>query len=183
MGVAFNSLDGGRIDLIRYDSPALGPFKVGIYSANDEEWGATGYLNTSLAGGKLRAQLGYQDEDNRSGFSGIGGSASFLFSQGTALTFGFSNRDFVAAGRDDATILYFKLGHKWGNNAVAIDYFNGEDTSGNGHESDAYGIAFVHTIPKPGVELYASYKHYELDEPGVSNEDVDIGLIGARVKF
>ena len=48
---------------------------------------------------------------------------------------------------------------------------------------EAYGIGFVHKIPKPGVELYVSYKHYELDEPGISNEDLDIGLMGARVKF
>ena len=117
--------------------------------------------------------------------SDFGGAASYLFSQGTNITIGYQERDFVEAGRNTAEHAYIKLGHRWGNNAVSISYGTNEDQGVNGSESDTIGVGFVHTIPKPKIELYAAYRNTDLDVSGsgVSYEDVDVFGVGTRIKF
>ena len=80
-----------------------------------------------------------------------------------------------------------KVGHKWGNNAASIDY--GHNTFDDAVwrerlETDSIGLAFVHTLPKAGVEAYAGYHYHwaDLDNcPGL--EDIHTMVVGARVKF
>jgi hypothetical protein len=181
---AFNSLDGGRIDIVRYDSPKLGGmFGLSASMGNNEFWSASANLNTALAGGKLSAQIGYQDADNRSGNSSYGGSASYIFSQGTSITGSYAVRDFVATGRNDAERWTVQLAHKWGNNVVGIHYNDTSDHVDNGSDGTNWGVGFIHTIPKPGVELYAAYNNYDLDITGANIDDLDAFVVGARVKF
>ena len=72
----------------------------------------------------------------------------------------------------------------WGNNAVSISYGDNNDTGGAGTDAQTIGLGFVHTIPKPKVELYAAYNHISLDDiGGVSFEDIDVFGLGTRVKF
>jgi predicted porin len=173
---------------VRYDTPSFGPLTVSVDASENNTWGAKAYVYTSIAGGDLSAAFGYADGDNRFGRTDWGGSASFLFSQGTSISVGWQERDFVAAGRDSSTHWRVKLGHRWGNNAVSISYGQVDDLGANGTESDKIGIGFVHTIPKPKVELYAGYMNLSLDDDGTgagqpSYEDVDVFHIGSRVKF
>jgi predicted porin len=171
---------------IRYDAPSFGPLSLSVDMSQNNTWGTKAYLYTSLGGGDLSAHLGYAHGDNRFNRSDFGGSASFLFSQGTNITIGLQERDFVANGRDTATHYSVKLGHRWGNNAVSISYQQTDDLSANSSEANAIGIGFTHAIPKPGVELYAGYRHNSLEDDGTGNgnfEDIDVFYMGTRVKF
>ena len=175
-----------RRSRIRYDAPSFGPLSLSVDASQNDAWGAKGYVYTSLGGGDLSLAIGYASGDNRFGRSDFGGSASYLFSQGTNITLGWQERDFAAVGRDTATHWYVKLGHRWGNNAVSISYGDNDDIRANGSEADSIGIAFTHSIPKPKVELYAGYHNNSLDNDGTSAtqyEDIDVFAIGTRVKF
>ena len=112
--------DGNRRARIRYDAPSFGPLTVSVSAANNNMWAVKGYVYTSLGGGDLSMALGYEADDQRgaagaqAGRDSIGFSASYLFSQGTNITFNWAERDFEAAGVNDATHWYIKLGHRWG---------------------------------------------------------------------
>jgi predicted porin len=173
-----------RRSRIRYDTPSFGPLTLSVDASINDMWGAKAYIYTSLGGGDLSMAIGYASGDNRFGRTDFGGSASFLFSQGTNITLGYQERDFAAAGRNTASHFYIKLGHRWGNNAVSISYAANEDNGANGTDADFIGLGFVHTIPKPKVELYAGYGNASLDNiGGVSFQDIDVFTLGTRIKF
>ena len=174
-----------RRSRIRYDTPSFGPLTVSVDASQNDAWGVKGYVYTSLGGGDLSLQLGYASGDNRFASSRIGGSASFLFSQGTNITLGYQELDRPAAAALTTDHLFVKLGHRWGNNAVSISYGANSDAGGvAGVDGDRIGIGFVHSIPKPKVELYAGYKHWSRDSAaGVSFEDIDSFQVGTRIKF
>jgi Gram-negative porin len=115
----------------------------------------------------------------------IGGSISWLHGSGLNLTASYSNRDMpTAAGGTtrDSTFMYVKLGWKFGQHAIAVDYAQGDDFAALNDESKMYGVGYVWN-PIRWLELYAAYKIHELDRPGITTEDVTIGHIGTRVRF
>jgi len=182
----------GRTSRLRYDAPAFGPLTLSVSADGNERWGAKGYVWTSLGGGDLSLAIGYANDDNRTnaaaanlGRTRYGGSASFLMSQGTNITLGLQYQDSVVNGRDTAQHFYVKLGHRWGNNAASISYGDNQDILRDGSEANTIGIAFTHAIPKPGVELYASYHHNSLDDDGNNGsfDDIDVFAVGTRVRF
>ncbi len=198
LGDTIGTLDGGRKDILRYDSPALGPVTVAASVGNDGYFDIGVYGNTSLGGGTLAFAGGYIKEEQRSNFDGWGISAAYLFSQGTSIQGTYSERNIDSKGiepgqvlennnkREDPTNWPIKVGHKWGNNAVAIGFGEGEDKFDDiSHR--AFTLGFVHTIPKPGVELYAGYNYNEADLSSSSfdgsAEDVHIFFVGSRVQF
>ena len=106
--------------------------------------------------------------------------------EGGTVTFAYAERDFAAPGRTDSENWYVKLGHRWGagqNNRIGIDYSETDDLAAAGDEATTWGVGFTHNIPGPRVELYAGYRNFDLDRPGVNIEDVDTFNIGSRIRF
>jgi predicted porin len=170
-----------RYDRVRYDSPALGPVTVSASVGQNERWEVAGRVSTKLGGGDLSGAIFYGETsgiDNR-----WGGSASFLFSQGTNITFSYSQND-PGGATTEADSIYIKLGHKWGNNAVSVGYGVTDDQT-VGFEDSGWNIGFNHNIPKPKVDIYASYHHNELDVPtGVPGVgDISAFVVGTKLKF
>ena len=185
--------DGGRRGRIRYDAPSFGPLSVSVSAGTNNHWGAKGYVYTSLGGGDLSMALGYDADDQaraaglQLGTESVGFSVSYLFSQGTNITFNWAERDFEAAGTNDATHWYIKLGHRWGNNAVSISYSETDDLFANSREGQSIGLAFVHNIPKPKIDIGVGYHNFSLDDPvanpGLNFEDIDVFHISTRIRF
>ena len=192
-----SNFDGfSRYDGVRYDSPALGPVTLSVSMGNDNKWDAAARVNTALGGGQLSGALFYgendQSEDGDGGIDGrYGGSLSYLFSQGTNVTFAYAINENEVAGADDESNWNIKIGHKWGPHAVAAQYGITDDLGLSGNEDTGYSVGYVYSMKKVNTELYASYMHQELDldagqNPGllgVSVEDIDLFVVGARVKF
>jgi predicted porin len=189
------SYDGDRNDNLRYDSPALGPFTAAVSVSNNEAWDAMGKVAGSVGGGDYDVRFGYGDYEARSGFERWTVSGAFKFSQGTSVGLAYGTADFDTSGVSDGDYFYVKLGHDWGNNSVAIDYKTADDTianascSGGSCGGETFGIGFVHTMPKPKVDLYAGYRNFELDDwstalsGGSGADDIDVFFVGSRVKF
>jgi predicted porin len=178
---AFSSFDGGRRDVLRYDSPALGPVTVAVSVSNNSRWSVGAFSSTSLGGGELSANIGYTDLGGTSTTNDDmwSGSVSYLFSQGTSITGGYGASDLKGAGSDPDSY-YVKLGHQWGSHAVSVHYGETRDLSAAGEDNQFWGLGWVYTMRKD-IEMYAGYNNFELDRAGSS--DVDVFVVGSRVKF
>ena len=180
-----------RYDQIRYDSPALGPVTLAASIGNANRWEAAARLNTGLGGGKLGAALFYGQDSGRdiggADTTRYGGSASFLFSQGTSVTVAYARQELDGAGTTDSDVFSVKVGHKWGPHAVSAGYSHCEDCTGVGGvstEDDGIGIGYVYSLKKANTQIYAGFQHDELDiGGGPSVDDHNTVVVGARVRF
>ncbi len=178
------SYDGGRRDRVRYDTPAIGPLSAAISHATNDRVDAMVKVAGSAAGGAYDVRAGYANVDD--GVFTVSGA--FKFAQGSSLAAAWGQQSRDLAGAPDGEYYYIKLGHDWGNNSVAVDYKSSEDAvtctaSTSGYcGGSSWGIGAVHTMPKPGIDLYAGYRFFELDD--VSNaEDISVFFVGSRIKF
>jgi hypothetical protein len=179
------SYDGSRREVLRYDSPSLGPFKAMVSAGNNNRWDAQGRLGGDVGGGAYDVRFGYSHPNSATDVWTVSGA--FKFSQGTSIALAYGENDVDTL--QNANYFYGKLGHDWGNNSVAIDYKTSDDTvtsaacNGGTCDGETFGVGFVHTMPKPKVDLYAGYRHFELDGFTGGSDDVDIFFVGSRVKF
>lgn len=178
-----------RYDVLRYDTPALGPV---TFSANvgtsatgggqDVKEVALRY-SSALAGGKLAAAVGHSIRDAGGATGDVkttGGSVSWLAPGGISVTLANSSRKNDASL--DASYKYVKVGYKTGKHAVSVDYGKGDDEAANGDEAKVMGVGYVYK-PVKAVDLLAGYKVHSLERPGSTFQDISILTVGLRVKF
>jgi predicted porin len=173
-----------RYDRVRYDTPALGPVTISGSVGDDSKWEIAARASSGIAGGQLSAGLWYGASTALK--SGVGGSAAYLFSQGTSIMFSASSVERkVPAGVsvDDPLSYYVKVGHNWGNNSVSVGYGETKDAV-PGFKDSGFNVGFNHNIPKAKVDVYASAGMNSLDAPaGVSAEDMTFFVVGSRLAF
>jgi hypothetical protein len=195
VGTAYSfssSFDGGRRDLVRYDTPSFGPVSANVSVGTNSRFDTSLRLSSDVGGGSLKAAIGYSEAGGSAGASAGGanetlsGSASYQFSQGTFIDGFYGTRDMNAgAARSDPNTWYVALGHTWGNNTAVVDYLEGNDLT-QGCNGDRIGVGFKHGL-SGGATLYTGYHHYTADcaglAAGTSINDVDEFHVGARVHF
>ena len=184
----FSEFDAfSRHDVLRYDSPKLGPVKLAASVGNDDVWELGLFADADIGGGNLLFAAFYGEDPNRSTTStGVdnrwGGSIRYLFAQGTKISGSYAESENQAGV--DADVFTVGIGHLWGNNTISVHYSQASDVTA-GYDDEAWNVGFDHNIPKAKVNLYASFFHTELDTPAgvLSVEDHNTFVIGARVKF
>lgn len=197
-----------RYDRLRYDTPTLGPVRMAVSRGyKDDEVNDDGGAQdiTSVAAffnhrgeglGDLSASMGYSSkEENDSGkndLDTIGGSISWHHPSGFNLTGVYSNADSDDGRDSDFTMI--KPGYRQGRHAITVhraegDGFNPEvgDGSGpgvtlSGSEVTIHGMAYVYR-PVERLEVFAAYNNFSLDSDVGDYEDVDIALLGSRLRF
>jgi len=196
VGRSYVNYDGGRQDVLRYDTPKLGPFTARVSVGDNQDWSFRATLATKFSGAQVSVRGGYLDRENDIKDAGstsfenaYGVTGTVLFSQGTNFTVAYSGGDHSSGNTEigEGDTIYFKLGHRWGNNAIALDYGNHDFDGAAGvadFDTTKWGIGLVHTLRGPRVELYAGYENFDLDASGQNNvDDVDLFSMGARVRF
>lgn len=176
-----------RYDRVRYDTPSFGGFRIaGSMGSKDNGRDVTElalwYSGKLGAFGELAGALGYSSQDAAPGGIDdevVGGSLSWLHSSGINLTVGHTERDLP---NRDGEFNYVKVGYKFGNHAVSLDYGMGDDQAAAGDEATATGVGYVYKVAS-WAELYAAYRTHSLDRPGASLNDIDFFMVGTRVKF
>jgi predicted porin len=186
VGSVHANFDGlSRNDRLRYDSPKLGPVILSASATDGGAWELAARVTTELENiGKIAAAIGYVDSQDRfptTQYDQIGASISWLHDTGVNLTLVYGVRD--PDGGIEAENYYAKLGYKRGKHAVSVEWGQTDDLAAAGDEANSYGAGYVFNVYK-GVELYAGYRLYELDRSsGPSLEDINILMLGTRVKF
>ncbi len=192
---SFNDYDGlGRKSRLRYDTPTFAGFSLAGSVISDRRWDTAVRWSGSGYGLKFGAAgaVAYINESAASTHNAnyqYDGSFSMLH-EDTGLNFTFSAGTKDADTGDDPTAIYGKIGWQTqfcpiGKTAFGIDYGHTENQATDGDEGDSFGIAMVQSIDEYGAELYLQFRQYSLDkDSGSANvEDINVGTIGARVKF
>ncbi|MEP3441636.1 porin [Sulfitobacter sp.] len=190
VGSAFSALDGSRRFRARYDTPNFNGLSLGFSAGtevlargvNGEFYDIGLTYDKDFGDVKLAGRLGYSFRDSDEEF--LLGSTSVLHKPtGLSLT--------VAAGQeqiDDGEYAYIKAGFQRdffsvGRTHLSADYYEGNDFAFAGSDSSSFGVAVVQNIDNANLELYASYRTFELDGDSRNFNDLDVTFVGARFKF
>jgi hypothetical protein len=175
-----------RYDRVMYTTPTFGGFRaqVGTGQKGDQVNEASIWWSGKVAG-ELQAAIGWSEEKapvaGQQNNETMGGSISWLHTSGFNVTAQYTQADLFASGRD-ATHWMGKVGYKFGQHAVAVGYFVGEDQVAAGDEVTAMTIGYV-WAPTRWAEVYANAIQYELDRPNVDANDIRVFTIGSRIRF
>lgn len=186
---AFRNLDGhSRRDRVRYDTPSLAGFKVGVSMGQDDRKDVALSYSGKFSGVSLQGKVAYFSEDNSDNGDGYAGSVSVKLPAGFNAAFAIGKQEAGASPRDDRKYWYGQLGWDFkftmlGTTGVSIDYYNGDNMIMNDDDSRAFGIFAVQKISKLAAEIYAGYRNFKYDQPSADFESVDVGWVGSRIKF
>ena len=190
-----SQFDGlSRRNLIRYDSPKFAGLQLRASHGQGDIWDVSGWYTADYkdVGLKVAAGLGYWEfgKNTNSFDSGIGGSISLLHSSGFNLTVAAATQEREAKSStiDDPVTFYVKPGFQFkatslGKTAVTVSYGRHDDKDLQDDEYENISVAVVQNIDAAGLELFAFWEINTLDRPGKDFEDINIGGIGARMKF
>jgi len=145
-------------------------------------WGGQGYGFKAVGA----AALAYPNEDDTD-FQ-YDGSFSILH-EDTGLNLTLSGGLLGRDNQDDAQNFYAKVGwlkrfFSFGETAFGIDYTRSLNLPTDSDDGYSVGVAAVQQFEDFGTELYLGYRLYSLDrDVERSVEDMNVGTVGARVKF
>ena len=186
---AFNSFDGlSRKNRVRYDTPTFYGFRLATSAISDERydaalyWGGQGY-GFKAAGAAAFAYPNQDDTDFQ-----YDGSFSLLHEDtglNLTLSAGLLERD----NQGDAQNFYTKVGwlrkfFSFGETAFGVDYTRSLNLPTGRDDGYSVGVAAVQQFEEYGTEIYLLYRLHSLDrDADPSVHDINVGSIGARVKF
>lgn len=189
VGAVFRDLDGGRYDLIRYDSPKVFGFSLaGSTGENDKNEIALRY-NQKFSIFKVAGGIGYATEGNGSSHDDrLSGSLSVLCDNGFNVTFASGVRTENDPQRDDPFYLYGKIGYQFhafnvGKTAFSIDYGSYQDFFLNNDDGTLFGGQAAQYFDDFGTQVYLGYRQMQLDQDLTSMSDIYAIIGGIRVKF
>ena len=193
IGSVYSQFDGlSRQNQIRYDTPKFAGFTIGVASGQGDIWDVAGRYSANYkdAGLKISAGIAYWEfgKNTNSFNSGIGGSVSVLHSSGVNLTIAAATQDRSGSSIDDPTNFYIKPGFQFkatslGKTAISFGYGRTDDRAAQDDEAENFHFAVVQNIDAAALELFAFWELNSLDRDGEDFEDINIGGIGARMKF
>lgn len=189
VGNVFNDFDGlSRRSRVRYDLPAFHGFTLAGSVISDSRWDTALTWSGSGYGLKAGAAAAVAALNTATSENQYDGSFSVLH-ESTGLNFTFSAGTRDGDSGDDPYNLWGKVG--WltdfcplGKTAFALDYAHTGNLPAEGDEGDSVGLAVVQNFAEYGTELYLQFRQYALErQTGADVSDINMGTIGARVKF
>jgi cell division protein FtsB len=186
---AFNSFDGlSRQNRVRYDTPSFYGFHLATSAISDERYDAAVYWGVQGYGFKAAgaAAFAYPNEDETD-FQYDGSFSLLHEATGLNLTLsaGLQERD----NQGDAENTYVKVGwlrrfFSFGETAFGVDYTRSLNLPTGRDDGYSVGVAAVQQFEEYGTEVYLLYRLHSLDrDADPSVHDINVGSIGARVKF
>lgn len=203
--------DGTYRDVVRYDSPAFGGFALSASWGNSVDASKPDldgdYYDVALRykndwdGFKVAAGLGWRKSTdleinllNIAKVSVPTGDVKTILAAGSIMHVGtglFLTGNYADQDWDDVGFTlkgYAVTGgveRKW--NSLGATTFYGEwnrfalDTGGGNGDIDMYGLGAVQAIDSAAMDLYVSYRIYDLGDLG--GDDLTAATAGARIKF
>ena len=181
LGGYFGSLDaGGRVEMVRYDTPALGPVSAAASVGNGDRVSGLIKLSSDFGGTSFGAKLATLQMPGDTSTLG----ASFGATMASGLTLSGAWAKGKEMGGTDPSYLQAEVGYKFGNSGVAVSWYKSDDFKAKGSEGTALGVGARHTLPKAGAEVYTAVQNYDVKKTkGAASEDETVFVVGTRVKF
>ena len=204
--------NGVLTNSVRYDTPTFAGFTLSASWGEDDFWDVGLRYNGEFNGFKVGFAVGYSENDevNDVSYLQIGASImhvpSGLFVSGEwgqedVDTIGSTNASTIANFTDDPDNFYVKAGIKRRFNSLGATAIYGEYAQYNdqytvalagagvtGSEVTRYGVTLHQWIDAAALQLYAKWKHLELDVDGGPSglqdvEDLDQFILGGVIFF
>ena len=193
----FSSIDGGRDDVIRYDSPNFGGASLAGSLSNGDEWQIAARYGGTFGGISVNGGIAYisgsedVQNDQIAGSFGVKHDDSGISAFVAAGTVDFTGRpDQVTGTRPDGNQIYAKIGYDakisdLGDTTFVIGYGETTDLAANGTDIELLNFGVVQHVSSIGSEIYAGASRQSGEAGnGVTNfDDLWAAYVGARVKF
>jgi hypothetical protein len=184
VGDSRSNFDGlSRKDRVRYDTPKFAGFYASASTGNSSIWDTALRYAGDFGWAKFAAAAGWSDYGTSSDTNDniFSSSASMLFDFGLNLTASYAYRK---QDNTDPWNIFGKVGYQFlEKHAVSVQYSRTESLSNKDDKGDTFGLAYVFS-PWKSVEFYGTYYLYMLDlDDGSNPDDINVGMIGGRVKF
>ena len=148
-GTACHSNNGGRKEILRYDTPAIGPASVAISSGNNDYSDAKLFVSGSMGDAGYDVRIGYIGELNDGGASDVTTvSGSVSIGSGMAVAVAWSQDDM-----NDGEYQYIEFDHSYGDGSVGA-YRRGERGV---EEGSLWGVGVGHSLGG-GATAYAGHR-------------------------
>ena len=183
VGGSRDNFDGlSRRDRVRYDTPKFAGFYASGGTGQGSIWDVALRYAGDFGWAKFAAGGAWADGGTRFDFDGrFSSSASILFDFGLNLTASYAIQD--QDGTDPWNI-FGKVGYIFfEKHAASIQYSRSEHVSAKDDQGDTFGLAYVFS-PWKSVEFYGTYYLHMLDlDQGSDPDDINLFMVGGRVKF
>lgn len=167
--------DPGRQQVLRYDSPALGPATISASMGNQDYKDIELTLAGAVGESAYDLRVGYVGEDDNNTDDIIGASGAVKFGTGTAVAVAWAETD-RGPGVDNS-YTYFEVDQSYGDGSIGVYYKTGEH---NGIDGNLWGVGLGHNIGG-GATAYVGYRRVEDDAVGFA--DHNLFVAGMRVTF
>jgi hypothetical protein len=184
VGGSRSNFDGlSRKDRVRYVTPKLAGFYASGSVGNSSIWDTALRYAGDFGWAKLAAAAAWSDYGTSSSTNDniFSSSASILFDFGLNFTASYAYRK---QDNTDPYNIFGKVGYQFlEKHAVSVQYSRTKNLSAKDDKGDTFGIGYVYS-PWKSVEFYGTYYLYMLDlDMGSNPDDINVGMIGGRVKF
>ncbi|SDP51785.1 hypothetical protein SAMN04488061_3265 [Filomicrobium insigne] len=198
-GPAFGNYEFNRANVVRYDTPTFGGFVVSAAWGEDDLWDVAVRYAGEWGGFKIAAGIAYGENTDRNNGAGpsddpavevLNGGLSIMHSPtGLFVTGSAGTRD--ADDFADEEHFWFVSGgieQKWNSlGKTTLFGMGGEQEDRLDRTATFWGLGVVQKIDAAAMDLFVSYRHYELDGGTVGlfgpEDQFDTVVGGARIKF
>ena len=188
--------DGARAEVLRYDTPAIGPASIAISAGDNDYWDVMLKVAGSFGDAGYDIRVGHIAEYDKEVVteesvadltSGVvtttkttsiapagdqtGASAAVSFGQGTSVAVAWSKDKL-----QDNDYQYVEVDHSYGDGSVGVYYKRGDTLTDKG---SLWGVGIGHSIGS-GATVYAGYRQMKRDS---SDDNTDLLVAGMRVTF
>jgi len=188
------SIQGGRHEVVRYDSPTiLSGLKIAASHGAEGHTDFAGYYGGTFGAFNVKAALGYGNYSGATGSHFLSGSASIKHESGISFNGAMASRDHDT-NDDDASMWWFGAGYdvalyEMGTTSFGFSYGESNDESAVDAQVDKFEIGVQQAITSAGTILYAGWRTWdfaiETQTSGVNDsfDDIMSFVAGARVSF
>jgi predicted porin len=178
----FPSVNIGRMNTLRYNTPSIGPVSfsgsVQKDGATDHAWSFGASLSHDVGAASVMGGLILMDDV-------LGIAGGIAFANGTSVNAAWGSDEAglnpLETGPQDYEDMYVNVAHSWGSMSVALDYRTTKDSNST-KEGRAIGLGAQYALGG-GVNVYAGFNNYSFEQDGYDIEDVNAFHIGSRVTF
>ena len=167
--------DPGRQQILRYDTPSLGPATISASYGNDDYKDVKLTIAGSVGDSAYDLRVGYVGDNDNTDDDIIGASGAVKLPMGTALAVAWAQTD--KGPGDDNSYVHFEIDHSYGDGSLGVYYKTGDQ---DGLDGSLWGIGIGHGIGG-GATVYSGYRRVEDDRADIP--DHNLFVAGMRVTF
>jgi predicted porin len=191
LGNLASDFDGGRNDIIRYDTATFYGFTASASWGDNDYWDVALRFAKEFNSVKVAAAIAYAD-DQQTGTSAdftqvIGSVTAMHVPTGLFAMFAAGEREYDSGVDGSFWFVQGGLERKWlpyGTTTIYAEYGNYEDVVDAGTKADMWGLGVVQHIDAAAMDIYAQARFWSTEEDALNSDgDLTAIMVGSRIQF